>query len=66
MAFFDLLKGVGIVISKNISNTFFSTLGPEDFLRGNRDISTIDDLCPGVERVRLERDIVSTTKTQLA
>jgi hypothetical protein len=32
-------------------------------LRRNWDVATVNDLSPGVERVRLEWDVVSATKS---
>jgi hypothetical protein len=37
--------------------------GRSGYLRGNRDVAAVDDLRPGVERVRFERDVVSATKS---
>lgn len=65
MALLDLVQGVGVVVAmkKPLSNAL---LPGTWYSRSDRDISTIDDRRPAVERVCVKRYIISTTKSNFA
>jgi hypothetical protein len=66
VAFFDLVDGPGIIVP--ISTSELQTL-PETGShnsRRNRNITTIQYLCPRVERIRIERDVVSAAESKFS
>lgn len=64
MALFDLVEGPSVVVSASVS---YVSIGPRTKnLRGYGDVTTIDDCCPVIEWVGIQRHVVATTESNLA
>lgn len=63
VAFLDLGECPGVIVP--ILSGLFRVQLKGWCLRGNRDITTIQDRCPAVERVGSQRDIIPSTETDL-
>ena len=71
VAFFDLVEGPCIVIpissTINIMPGRYLREGKEgEAIRSHRDISTIQDSSPAIERIRIQRHVVSSTEANPA
>lgn len=66
MAFLNLLERKGVIVSVVTSVLFFVATVHPQHSRSNWNISTVDDLGPRVERVCLQWDVVSATKSNPA
>lgn len=62
----DLLDGPLIIISVHISGQSFMRLLYPHHLRGDRNIATIDDLSPAVERIGSKGNVVTSAKAHFA
>ena len=66
VALLDLLECVGVVIPNPNNQLSFPMLYIRLRLRCNRNVTAVNNLGPGVERVRLEWDVVAATKSNPA
>jgi hypothetical protein len=67
VALLDLLERIGVVVPVNISvpNLKISEIVPV-YLRGNGNVTAVNNLSPGVERIRGEWHVVAATKSNPA
>ncbi len=66
VALFDLLECESVVIAGAGSIFLFTTIAINLYLRGDRNITTVHDLCPRVEWVCFQWNVVSATESNPA